>query len=202
VSVVIIGLTGGVATGKSAADRAFAGRGIDVIDADAIAREIVAPGQAALAEILDRFGSDYALPNGQLDRPRMRRLVFENESARVDLEAIMHPRIRVLLRTRCLAARSPYAIASIPLLAEPQAREAYDWLEGVLVVDAPEQVQLERLQRRDGIDAPLARRMIQAQTNRRTRLAFATDVIVNDATLELLDAAVGRLDHRYRTRIA
>ena len=193
----MVGVTGGVASGKSAVTALFQALGVEVADADLAAREVVAPGQPALAEIARRFGPDLLLANGMLNRVRMRALVFEDAQARKDLEAITHPRIRDILRAHCQAAASPYVIASIPLLAETGVAEAYGWLDRRLVVDAPVPVQLARLVARDGVDATLAQRMVGAQASRATRLAMASDVLVNDGPLDALEAPVRRLHARF-----
>jgi len=193
----IIGLTGGIASGKSAATTAFQARGIFVADADLAARAAVAIGSPGLADVRDAFGPDALLPDGSLDRAAMRRRVFADPEARVRLEAIIHPRVRAMLRTECELAAGPYAVAAIPLLAEG-GRAAYPWLHRVLVIDVPADIQLRRLLARDGIDATLAGGMVAAQASRGARLAIADDVIVNDGTLEALDAAIAALDLRYR----
>src|SRR5690554_1278888 len=194
----IIGLTGGVASGKSAVAARFQALGVAVADADLAARAAVAPGSEGLAEVVLAFGPGVLGPDGALDRPAMRRLVFNDDAQRLKLEAIVHPRVRTWLREACEAAEGPYAIAAIPLLAEGGGREAYPWLHRILVVDVPQQVQLERLLARDGIDVALAERMIAVQATRQQRLAIADDVIVNDGPLEALDTHVTALHHRYR----
>ena len=194
----VIGLTGGVASGKSTVDRLFHALGIVVADADVAARDAVAPGSAGLAEVVAEFGAGVLGEDGQLDRPAMRRRVFADADARKRLEAIIHPRVREALRTTCQAASGPYAIASIPLLAEGGGRDAYPWLQRILVVDVPESVQLARLLQRDGIDEALARTMIAAQASRRERLAIADDVLVNGGPLEALSPQVEALDRLYR----
>jgi dephospho-CoA kinase len=194
-----VGLTGGIASGKSAVAERFAARGIAVADADVVAREIVEPGQPALAEVAALFGDGMLQPDGRLDRAALRRRVFGDESARRELEAILHPPIRMALRERCLAAAGDYALVAIPLLAEGGGRVAYPWLDRILVVDLPRELQLERVMRRDGIDAALAARMVDAQASRTQRLAIADDVIVNTGTLQALDAHVAALDGLYRT---
>ena len=196
-SALIIGLTGGIASGKTAATQAFERRGIVVADADLAARDAVAPGSAGLAAVVEAFGADALSDDGSLDRAAMRRRIFEDPDARLRLEAIIHPRVRETLRVTCEAASGPYAVAAIPLLTEG-GRAAYPWLHRVLVIDVPRELQLARLLARDGIDAALAERMVAAQATRAARLAIADDVIVNDGTLEALDAAVGALDATYR----
>jgi dephospho-CoA kinase len=194
----IIGLTGGVASGKSAVETCFRALGVAVADADAAARDALAVGSDGLAEVVARFGPDVLDADGQLDRPAMRRRVFADPNARRRLEAIVHPRVRKALADACRAASGPYAVASIPLLAEGGGRDAYPWLHRILVVDVPEAVQLARLLRRDGIDIALARTMLGAQATRPQRLAIADDVLVNDGALDALPAQVEALDRLYR----
>jgi dephospho-CoA kinase len=158
----------------------------------------VATGSDGLAEVVAVFGAEVLAADGSLDRAAMRRRIFDHPTAREQLEAIVHPRVRRALETACRAASSPYAIASIPLLAEAGGRQAYPWLARVLVVDAPEDVQLVRLLRRDGIDEALARRMLAAQATRGQRLEIADDVIVNVDSLEALPSKVAVLDRAYR----
>jgi len=193
-----IGLTGGIASGKSEVSRRFEALGIVVADADVAARAALAPGSDGLAETVAAFGRDILAADGSLDRAAMRRRVFSDPDARRRLEAIVHPRVRAMLAAQCASAASPYAIAAIPLLAEVGGRGAYPWLSRILVVDVPAAVQMERLQRRDGIDASLAAGMLAAQATRRERLAIADDVIANDGPLDALDAQVAALDRRYR----
>src|SRR5690606_11882314 len=194
----IIGLTGGVASGKSAVASRFEALGVTVADADVAAREAVAVGSAGLAEVVAAFGPEALAPDGSLDRAAMRRRVFNDDAQRLQLEAIVHPRVRAAMREACEAAPGPYAVAAIPLLAEGGGREAYPWLHRILVVDVPREVQLERLLARDGIDQALAERMIAVQATRRERLAIADDVIVNDGSLEALDDHVAALHRRYQ----
>jgi dephospho-CoA kinase len=204
-----VGLTGGVASGKSALAREFEALGVVVADADVAAREVLAPGSEGLGEVVAAFGPGVLAADGSLDRAAMRRRVFADDGARARLEAIVHPRVRAALRAACAAAPGAYAIAMIPLLAEACAqpaagcwRTAYPWLDRVLVVDAPEAVQLGRLLRRDRVDEALARRMIAAQATRAARLAIADDVVVNDGPVERLADAALALDRRYRTLAA
>lgn len=193
----IVALTGGIASGKSEVERRFRALGVHVADADVASREVVEPGTPGLAEIVEAFGPGALDAGGRLDRAAMRRRVFADDDARRRLEAIIHPRVRTALREACDAAPGPYAMAAIPLFAEA-GRQAYDWVDRVLVVDVPVEVQLQRLLRRDGIDEALAWRMIRAQASRKERLALADDVIANDAGLDALDAAVAGLHDRYQ----
>ena len=194
----VIGLTGGIASGKSTVDRLFRDRGIVVADADAAARDALAAGSEGLAEVVAAFGTGVLAPDRSLDRAAMRQRVFTDSEAKRTLEAIVHPRVRAALTETCRSAGTAYAIASIPLLAEGGGRSSYPWLDRILVVDVAVAVQLERLQQRDGIDEPLAQRMIAAQATRQQRLAIADDVLVNDGALDALDAQVLALDRLYR----
>ncbi len=194
----IVGLTGGIASGKSEVSRRFEALGITVADADIAAREVVAIGSPGLAAIAALFGGEVLQADGSLDRAYLRQRVFANPDERRALEAITHPAIRARVRGICEAANSPYAIAAIPLLTEAGGRPAYPWLNRILVVDAPEHVQHARLLSRDSIDAALAERMIQAQASRAQRLALADDVIVNDGHPDALQAHIEVLDARYR----
>lgn len=193
----IIGVTGGVASGKSEVTRRFEALGITVADADVAARAAVSPGSTGLVAVVEAFGHAVLAADGSLDRAAMRQRVFGDEAARRRLESIIHPLVRAQLQRECEAASGPYAMAAIPLLAEG-GRAAYPWLRRVLVVDVATEVQRARLMQRDGIDAALAERMISAQASRAQRLAIADDVVVNDAGLDLLDAHVAQLDRRYR----
>ena len=197
-SEYIIGVTGGVASGKSEVTRRFEALGVAVADADLAAREAVAAGSPGLAEVVSTFGPGVLTTAGELDRTAMRQRVFEDPAARQRLEAIIHPRVRAWLRQECEAALGPYAIAAIPLLTEGGGRGTYRWIDRILVVDVPVEVQIERLMRRDGVDLALAESMLAAQVSREARLAIADDVIVNDGALEALDGEVARLDQLYR----
>ena len=197
----VVGLTGGVASGKSEVARRFEALGVHVADADLAARDAVARGSDGLAEVVAAFGDDVLDAEGGLDRAAMRARVFTDDPARRRLEAIVHPRVRLALRAACAAAPGPYALAAIPLLAEG-GRDAYPWLRRVLVVDVPVAVQRARLLRRDGIDAALADRTIAVQATREQRLAIADDVLANDGPLDALDARVAELHARYRALAA
>ncbi|HYQ54263.1 MAG TPA: dephospho-CoA kinase [Pseudomonas sp.] len=197
-SSYIIGLTGGIAAGKSELSRRFEALGITVADADLAARDVVAPGSEGLARITAHFGSGILLADGQLDRAALRERIFASAQERQALEAITHPAIRQQLRTTCEQATGPYAMAAIPLLTEAGGRQQYPWLDRVLVVDVPVAVQHARLLQRDGITAELADRMIAAQASREQRLALADDVVVNDGQPEHLQAKVEQLDRLYR----
>jgi len=202
----IVGLTGGVASGKSEVTRRFEALGVTVADADVAARDAVAVGSEGLAAVVSAFGSQVLAADGSLDRPAMRQRVFADDAARLALEAVVHPRVRALLRAQCEASQGAYAIAAIPLLAEALpgtdggegGRAVYPWIHRVLVIDVSVEVQLARLLARDGIDQTLAGRMIAAQATRQQRLAIADDVVVNDGALDDLQRHVAALDARYR----
>ncbi len=191
----VVALTGGVAAGKSAVSQRFETLGIHVYDADVAAREVIAPGTGGLQAVVDRFGSDVLDARDQLDRAAMRKRVFGDDEARRALEAIIHPRVRAWLHEHAHADRGPYCLLAIPLLAENM--DHYRWVDRVLVVDAPEAIQLDRLVRRDGIDEALARRMIERQASRTERLTLAHDVIENHGDEAELDRAVSQLHTRY-----
>lgn len=191
----VVALTGGVAAGKSAVAERFGALGIEVYDADVAAREVVAPGEAALAEIEFVFGPDVLQDDGSLDRRAMRERVFADATARRQLEKIVHPRIRGWLRRRVGMNRGPYCIIAIPLLVEHRAD--YDWVNRVLLVDAPEASQIARLTRRDGVPNDAAQHMLDAQATRAQRLAIADDVILNDGDVAALDVQVATLHARY-----
>lgn len=189
-----IGLTGGIASGKSTVARRFVELGVPVIDADEISRALVAPGQAALTDIIRRFGSTILTANGDLDRRALRALVFDDAGARRDLEAILHPRINAEMRRLADAARGPYVILAIPLLVEAGPP---DDIDRILLVDAAEDRQLARLMARDGSSPQQARAILGAQASRAARLEKADDILTNDDGLEHLRAAVDRLHRRY-----
>lgn len=190
-----IGLTGGIASGKSVVAGMFADLGIPIIDTDLIAREIVEPGQPALEEIRERFGEHMIDAAGNLDRVAMRKEIFANESARSDLEAILHPRIGAETRRRADAADGDYQLIVVPLLTESALLE---FVDRVLVVDCNEDLQIQRLRARDIETIEQARRILKAQASREERLAIADDVILNEGSLRDTREAVTRLDREYR----
>lgn len=190
-----IGLTGGIASGKSTVADLFFDLGADVIDTDVIAREVVQPGEPALEAIRQRFGNDVFDESGALDRAAMRSLIFSDDDARSDLEAILHPRIGAEVRRQSQSADGVYQIIAVPLLVEsPLLR----FIDRVLVVDCPEEVQLERLLKRDSGTSEEARRILAAQSSREDRLEIADDIIHNDSDLEHLRNQIITLDETYR----
>ena len=194
---LMIALTGGIASGKSAVAEAFRRRGITIIDADVIAREVVEPGRPALAEVLAEFGPGVLGADGRLDRRQLRALVFADPARRQRLEAILHPAIRAEMARQSAAARGPYLIQAIPLLVEGEARGSPRQVDRVLVVDTPVETQIARLMARDAETQEGALKILQAQAPREARLAAADDLIQNSGTLADLEAAVELLHRKY-----
>ncbi len=194
-----VALTGGIASGKSTVAALFAGLGVPVIDMDELAREVVAPGSALLAQVMARFGPAVRKRDGSLDRAALRELVFRDAPARRELEALLHPAI--LARAAQLAAESagPYQIIVVPLLAESGAARQYD---RVLLVDCDETLQRARLAQRDGSSAALVDAALAAQASRAQRLALADDVILNDGEPAALGPKVRELHRQYLQQAA
>jgi dephospho-CoA kinase len=192
--ILRIGLTGGIASGKTAVSDMFAKRGVPVIDTDRIAREVVEPGRPALAEIVEEFGEDVLNADGTLNRRTLRERVFAGEGNRQRLEAITHPRIRDETLRRMHDAGGPYQVIVVPLLVESGFGALVD---RVLVVDCPPEIQRQRLMQRDTETAATAEAMMRSQTDRDTRLEAADDVIDNSGTLEDTRRQVERLHNRY-----
>jgi dephospho-CoA kinase len=191
---LLIALTGGIASGKSAVAELFAAEGVPVLDTDQIARDVVEPGTPALGKLVAEFGPGILDAAGRLDRKRMRELVFADTTKRKRLESITHPAIREELLRRSQAAGGLYQIHVIPLLVESGRSDAYD---RVLVVDAPPADQIRRLQQRDGGSVEAAQRILDAQASREDRLSVADDVIVNTGTLADLRQFVRTLHENY-----
>ena len=190
-----IALTGGIASGKSTVAGLFAALGVPVIDTDVIAREVVEPGRPALAQVVASFGAESLDDSGRIDRPRMRQRIFADPDARRRLEAILHPAIREAMERQSVAAGGPYQVLVIPLLAEGGRR---DHVDRVLLVDVPEETQVQRLIARDGVTREQARASLNAQASRAARLALADDVLVNTGRADELQDAVASLDAKYR----
>jgi dephospho-CoA kinase len=190
-----VGLTGGIASGKTTVARLFEALGVPVIDTDQLSREVVAPGQPLLTSLAERFGAGVLAPDGSLDRGALRTLVFADPVARVALEKLTHPAIQALLEVRSAAAGGKYQIHVIPLLIETGGKK--NRVDRLLVVDCSEELQLRRLQARDGSTADQARQILAAQATRAARLAAADDVVVNDGELGPLRDGVAALHLRY-----
>lgn len=191
---LIIGLTGGIGSGKSAVSRCFEELGITVVDADVAARVVVEPGQPALIQIAEHFGPGVIDANGALDRAALRRIVFEDPGQRRWLESLTHPLIGEEIRRGLREAKSPYAILASPLLLEAK-QDAL--AHRILVVDVSEETQVARTMRRDSNSGEQVRAIIAAQISRAERLARADDVIENNGSLEDLEPKVLALHRRY-----
>jgi dephospho-CoA kinase len=189
-----VGLTGGIASGKSTVAKFFAALGVPIIDTDQVAREVVEPGQPPLERLVERFGREILTPDGHLDRPKLREIVFSDPKARADLEALTHPAIGTAVEAWSAAAGGPYQILSIPLLVEKNLASQVD---RVLVVDCDEELQIRRLQARDGSTVEQARAILNAQTSRTARLKSAHDVIQNNGDLSAVRDQVSALHARY-----
>jgi dephospho-CoA kinase len=190
-----VGLTGGIASGKSAAAQRFGELGVPIIDADVSSRRVVAPGSPGLAQIVGQFGSAVLSSSGELDRAALRNLIFNDPLQRRALEAILHPLIRKDMDEQASAVRYPYMVLVIPLLvesADPRKR-----VDRILVVDATEEAQIERLKSRDGGSEQQARAILTAQASRTARLAAADDVLPNTGSIEELRTRVDALHQQY-----
>jgi dephospho-CoA kinase len=191
----VIGLTGGIGSGKSAAADEFARLGATVVDTDAIAHELTAPGGAAIPEIQRQFGKAFVDASGAMDRKRMRDLVFSDVDEKQRLEALLHPLIRAESQRRIASAAGPYVVHVVPLLVEsPDYR---DRVGRVLVVDCPEALQISRVRQRSGLPEGEVRRIIASQIQRERRLAAADDVLDNSGSIAALQQQVRRLHEKY-----
>jgi dephospho-CoA kinase len=190
-----VGLTGGIGSGKSTVADLFAAYGVPVIDTDVVARELTAPGGAALDAIRAVFGEAVMQADGTLDRAALRRRIFSNGDARRQLEAILHPRIRQIVAERLATLTAPYALIVIPLLVETGGYR--DLLNRVLVVDCPEELQIARVMARSGLTQGEVEAILAAQARRDARLAAADDVILNTTAPEALRSQVATLNRRY-----
>jgi dephospho-CoA kinase len=195
----VVGLTGGIGSGKSTVAQEFARLGVSVVDADALAHGLTAPGGAAIPAIRAAFGAAAIGPDGAMDRDAMRVRVFADPAQRVRLEAILHPLVRAESERLVRASASEYCLLMIPLLVEASARDAR-WRERfdrILVADCSEQTQVDRVMRRNGFDAQAVRRIMAAQATRAQRLAHADDIIDNDGDRARLPAQVALLHANY-----
>ncbi len=193
-----IGLTGGIGSGKSTVAKYFSDLGAGIIDTDLIARELVEPGQPALAELIAAFGDAILNPDGSLNRARLREIVFRNTGLRQQLEKILHPHIRTSALARAEQIGGAYCILVVPLLVETGQNYPVD---RVLVVDTPVKSQIQRVTARDGLSETETRSILACQASRQARLAIADDVISNDADLDSLLAQTARL-HTFYTQLA
>ncbi len=192
----ILGLTGGIGSGKSAAAQRFVELGVHLVDADQAARWVVEPGRPALASIVERFGSGVLLEDGQLDRAALRKLIFADPEQRLWLEALLHPLIGQEIFSYLAKAESPYAVFVSPLMVESGQYKRTDRL---LVIDAPQELQIERTLLRDQTSPEQVQAILKAQATREERLRHAHDVLVNDRDLASLHEQVDRLHNFYLT---
>jgi dephospho-CoA kinase len=196
---LVVGLTGGIGSGKTLVAEAFAERGVEVTDTDRLAHALTVPGQAGYAPVLAAFGPEYRRADGTLDRVRLRGLVFADPEARARLEAILHPLIREAAAREMAGWHGPYGILVVPLLLE---REGASRVDRVLVVDCPEEVQVRRVAKRSGLNDADVRAIMATQLPRAARLARADDVLDNSGPVAAIAPQVAVLDQRYRALAA
>ena len=189
-----VGLTGGIASGKSTAAKFFGALGVPILDSDQVARDVVEPGQPPLERLVERFGRKILTPDGHLDRPALREIVFSDPKARADLEALTHPAIGAAMEARSAAAGGAYQILVVPLLVEKNLSAHVD---RVLVVDCDEELQVRRLRDRDGSTPEQVQAILKAQAPRAARLKAADDVIHNDTDMSAVRDQVAALHARY-----
>jgi len=196
---LVIGLTGGIGSGKSTVAKLFVQKGIDLIDADQIARDVVKPNMPATLAIAEHFGNAVLLEDGNLDRNALRQQVFSDKQAKTWLDNLLHPLIRETMQNAINVSTSPYCIVDVPLLTENKMQGMFD---RVLVVDCSEQNQLERAMARDGSSEETIRNIIHMQASREQRLHIADDVIENNGTVLDLSEAVDELHKTYLSLLA
>lgn len=199
-SPYVVGLTGGIGSGKSTVAELFAAQGVPVVDTDAIAHALTGPGGAAMASIRAAFGAEVLTADGALDRAAMRRLAFADPALRRRLEEILHPLIRAESMRQCAQAAGPYVLLAVPLLIESGSYA--ERCQRVLVVDCAEATQLQRVMARSALPESEARAIMAAQASRAERLAAADDVIDNDGAADNLPAQIAHLHQRYCTAAA
>ncbi len=193
-----VGLSGGIAAGKSLLCRHLSADDIEIIDADVIARELVMPGQPALQEIEAQFGKRFIGANGTLDRAALRAHVFSDVAEKAKLEALLHPKIQSALQTHSLASSATVSVVAIPLLTPILRATVYGWLNRVVLIEAPRHTQLQRILKRDGCSYAIAEAMLAAQLTRKQRLPMAQDVLINDGEPEHVQRWAHQLQMRYR----
>lgn len=193
--MLVIGLTGGIGSGKSTVAEIFKSLGVPIIDMDRIARQLVEPGQPVLTQIKQAFGENIVAANGHLNRQQLSNIIFDSEEKRHQLEAILHPQIRHETARQLAELETPYCIVVIPLLLEADQRSLVD---RILVVDVPESLQITRTMQRDGISDAQVRKILAAQVRRDVRLDAADDVIDNSVDMDDIRFRVKELDQQYR----
>ena len=192
--MLVVGLTGGIGSGKSAVAGRFASYGVPLIDADSISRELVAPGNPALEEIVQYFGAEHLQPDGTLNRQRLRNTIFADPDARLQLQAILHPRIRQVIQQRLKELDSAYCLVVIPLLVETGQR---DLVDRVLVTECPTELRYQRLAARDGASRGQVDQILAAQSDAESRSEAADDIISNNGSWGHLYAQVDALHRQY-----
>ena len=191
---MIIGLTGGIGSGKTAASDAFKSLGVDIIDADMSSRRVVERGQPALEDIQDHFGSDILDSENNLDRAKLREIIFKDPKERVWLEELLHPKIAQHIKDQLESSKSPYCVLVSPLLLETEQKS---FCSSVLVVDVPEESQISRTSKRDGVSEEQVKSIIATQINREQRLKQADEIIINDGSIEELKEKILVLHTKY-----
>ena len=189
-----IALSGGIASGKTYVSNKFSSLGVDIIDTDIIAHEIVLPGRSALEEITDNFGKSVLQKDGALNRKLMRKIVFEDSKKRLILESILHPKIQNEVKNKISSLNGPYQIIVVPLLTKSPILKQ---VNRILIIDCDEKKQLERLIKRDGISTKLASQIMSSQSDRKERLSIADDIILNDDDFYSLDTQIINLHRCY-----
>jgi dephospho-CoA kinase len=189
-----IALSGGIASGKTYVSNKFSSLGVDIIDTDIIAHEIVLPGRSALEEITDNFGKSVLQKDGALNRKLMRKIVFEDSKKRLILESILHPKIQNEVKNKISSLNGPYQIIVVPLLTKSPILKQ---VNRILIIDCDEKKQLKRLIKRDGISTKLASQIMSSQSDRKERLSIADDIILNDDDFDSLDTQIINLHRCY-----
>jgi dephospho-CoA kinase len=189
-----IALSGGIASGKTYVSNKFSSLGVDIIDTDIIAHEIVLPGRSALEEITDNFGKSVLQKDGALNRKLMRKIVFEDSKKRLILESILHPKIQNEVKNKISSLNGPYQIIVVPLLNKSPILKQ---VNRILIIDCDEKKQLKRLIKRDGISTKLASQIMSSQSDRKERLSIADDIILNDDDFDSLDTQIINLHRCY-----
>ena len=190
----VVGITGGIGSGKTAATDAFAALGIAIVDADIASRKVVEPGSTALRQIAEHFGAQILQRDGSLDRAALRHIIFANATEKTWLEQLLHPLIAAEVHRQLQSATSPYVVFVSPLLTESKQN---DFCDRVLLIDAPEEIQLQRTMQRDNNNAAQVQRIIASQASREYRLQHADDVIENTGSFEYLTQQIAALHARY-----
>ena len=191
---MIIGLTGGIGSGKTAVSETFEKLGITVVDADLASRVVVEKGKPCLEEIAKHFGDDILNENDELNRAKLREIIFNSDSEKLWLESLLHPAIAEQIKDELNASKSPYTILVSPLLLETNQR---DFCDKVLVVDVPIELQMERTTKRDGVSEDQVKSIIKSQINRDERLQLADEIILNEGSIEDLEIIVRELHEKF-----